>query len=81
VNPVATAIVAGALIVGGKWARNQTPNVDNAIGVAGVALGLALLEEASVKVSRAFAALILISLAVVHLPTIVKSLGFGEAKK
>lgn len=79
-NPVATGIVAGALIVGGKWARDQSPSIQNAIGIAGIALGLALLEQMSVKLARAFAVLILISLAFVHLPTIVKSLGW-EGKK
>lgn len=79
-NPVATAIISGALIVAGKWARNQAPTIQNAIGVAGIALGLALLEEANEKLARAFAALILVSLTIVHLPTIVKSLGFGGTK-
>lgn len=77
-NPVATAVTAGALIVAGKWARGQSPNVDNAIGVAGIALGLALLEQANTKFSNAFAALILVSLAAVHLPTIVKAVGFSK---
>jgi hypothetical protein len=78
VNPVATSLVAGGLIVMGKWARGQGPNVNNAIGVAGIALSLALLEQFNLKLAHAFAALILVSLSIVHLPTIVKAVGFGK---
>lgn len=77
-NPVATAMVSGGLIVTGKWARGQAPTVQNGIGIAGIALGLALLEQFNVGLSRSFGALIVISLAVVHLPTIVKELGFQK---
>lgn len=77
-NPVATSLVAGALILAGKWARKEGPTIDNAIGIAGIALSLALLEQINVKLSRAFATLILVSLAIVHLPTIVQSVGFGK---
>lgn len=77
-NPIATGIVAGALIVGGQWARNKAPTVDNAIGIAGIALSLALLEQINLKLAHGFSVLILVSLAVVHLPTIVKALGYGE---
>lgn len=77
-NPVTTAIVAGALIVVGKWSRGQSPNIDNAIGVAGIAIGLAFIEQMDAKLSAAFATLILVSLAVVHLPTIAKAAGFSK---
>lgn len=76
-NPVGTALTAGALVVTGKWARGKTPSVDNAIGVAGIALGLSILEQFDDRLSSAFAALILVSLAAVHLPVIVKAVGFG----
>jgi hypothetical protein len=79
-NPINTAILAGAMIVMGKWARGQSPNIDNAVGIGGVAIGLSLLEQFNQKFSRTFGVLILISVAVVHLPTIVKALGFEENK-
>lgn len=77
-NPVATAVISGAIIVAGKWARRQDPTIENAIGVVGIALSLAFLEQIDVRLSHAFAALILVSLAIVHLPTIVKAAGLGE---
>lgn len=75
-KPIPTAVVAGALIVLGKWSRGQTLNVDNVIGVVGIAVSLAVLEQLDERIGAAFAVLILASLASVHLPVIVKALGF-----
>lgn len=77
-NPVATGIVAGALILGGQWARKKGPSIDNAVGIAGIAVILAVMEQVNVKLAHGFSVLILVSLTVVHLPAIVKSLGYGE---
>lgn len=77
-NPVATSLVAGALIIAGKWSRNQELKIDNAIGIAGIALGLALMEQMNERLSRMFGILILLSLAFIHLPAIVTSLGFAS---
>lgn len=71
-------MAAAALVVGGKWARGAAPNIDNAIGIAGIALGLAMLEQFNVKFAKAFGVLILMSLAVVHLPTIVQAAGLSK---
>lgn len=77
-NPITVAVTVGALVIAGKWARGQSPNIDNAVGVAGVALGLAVLEQMNTKLAAAFGGLILVSVAAVHLPTIVKAAGFGS---
>jgi hypothetical protein len=77
-RPIPAALVTGVLIVLGKWARNQSPNIDNAVGVVGIAVILALIEQANEKLSRAFAVLIVVSVAAVHLTTIVKAAGFGK---
>jgi hypothetical protein len=79
-NPVSTALISGALVVVGKWAKGDAPNIDNAVGVAGIALGLAVLEQANEQLAAAFAVLIVVSIATVHLPTIVKAAGFGGSK-
>jgi hypothetical protein len=63
------------LIVLGKWARKQQAGIDNAVGVAGIAVGLALLEMWDERLSKGFAALILISLATLHGPPIVRAAG------
>lgn len=74
-NPVTVALATGVLVVLGKWSREQEPNIDNAIGVAGVAVGLAILDQIDGKLGRAFGVLILVSVAVVHLPEIAKKAG------
>lgn len=75
-KPIPTAVVAGALVALGKWSRGQTLNVDNVIGIVGIAVSLAVLEQLDERIGAAFAVLILASLASVHLPAIVKALGF-----
>jgi hypothetical protein len=78
-NPVAAGIVTGALVVAGKWADGKAPNMHNAIGVAGIAVGLAIIEQASSKLAEAFAWLIVLSVFIVYFPKIVK--GTGLARK
>lgn len=80
-NPIAAAIVVGALVVGGKLARGKSPNVDNGIGVAGVAIGLALLSEINKDLGRAFATLVVVAVALVHFPAIARSVGLMEKGK
>lgn len=80
-NPVATAMVGGSVVVVGKWSRGKAPTIDNAVGIAGIALGLSVLEQMSPKLSNAFSALILVSILVAFLPDIVKAAGFAGAAK
>lgn len=80
-NPVTTAVISGALVVGGKWARGQSPNIDNAVGVAGIAIGLGIIDQMNAQLASAFSALILITLAIVHFPAIAKAAGFGKGAK
>jgi hypothetical protein len=77
-NPVSVAVVSGALVVLSKWAQNKSPTVDNAVGVVGIAIGLAILEQMSEQLAAAFAVLILVTIAMVHFPIIVKAAGFGK---
>lgn len=76
-NPVAAAVITGALIVGGKWADGKAPTVENGVGVAGIAIGLALLEQGSPKLATAFGWLIVLSVGIVYIPTIVKGAGLA----
>jgi len=80
-NPVVTAVVAGAIIVAGKWAKGKSPTVDNAVGIGGIAIILSLLEQANKRLATAFAWLILLSLTIAYLPDIVKGAGLSGDKK
>lgn len=77
-RPVPAAVVAGALIVAGKWSDGNEPTIDNAIGVAGIALGLALLEQANPQLASGFAVLIVLSVAFIYLPVLAKNTGLAR---
>lgn len=79
-TPVVASLVAGALVLGGTVARGKKPGIDNAIGIAGIALSLALLDQMNEKLARGFGTLIVVAIAVVHFPAIVKATGLGELR-
>jgi hypothetical protein len=79
-NPIGTALLVGAMVIVGKWAKGLNPNIDNAIGVAGIAVGLSVIEKMDPRLSNAFAILILVGTSAVYLPTIVKAAGLGGKK-
>lgn len=74
-NPVSVALTVGVLVILGKWARGKEPNIDNAVGVAGVAIGLAALEQINEQLAKGFGVLILVSVATIHVPKIAQSAG------
>jgi len=78
-NPVSVALTVGILVVLGKWSRGKEPNVDNAIGVAGVAIGLAALEQINEPLAKGFGVLILVSVATIHVPKIAQAAGLISA--
>lgn len=77
-NPISTALTVGVLIILGKWARKQSPTIDNAIGVAGIAVGLAVLEQVNEPLAKGFGTLILVSVTIVHGPKIVEAAGLTK---
>jgi hypothetical protein len=77
-NPVSAALISGALIVAGKWSDDKAPNINNAIGVAGIAIGLALMDQANEKLATSFAWLIVLSIAIVYFPKIAKGTGLAK---
>jgi hypothetical protein len=76
-NPVAAGVITGVLVVGGKWADGKAPNMQNAIGVAGIAVGLAVIDQASEQMATAFAWLIVLSVFIVYFPKIVRGTGLA----
>ncbi len=71
-------MIVGALVVGGKWADGKAPTMQNGIGIAGIAVALAIIEQANVKLSTAFAWLILLSTTIVYFPKIAKGTGLTK---
>lgn len=77
-NPIAAALITGAMVVAGKWADGKSPNIDNAIGVAGIAVGLALMDQANERLATMFAWLIVLSVTIVYFPRIAKGTGLTK---
>lgn len=77
-NPLSAALITGVMVVAGKWSEGKTPNIDNAIGVGGIAIGLALMEQANEKLATSFAWLIVLSVTIVYFPKIVKGAGLAK---
>jgi hypothetical protein len=78
VNPVAAALVTGAMVIAGKWSEGKAPNINNAVGVAGIALGLALMDQANEKLASTFAWLIVLSVTIVYFPKIARGTGLAK---
>lgn len=79
-NPVAAAVLVGALVLGGKWADGKAPSIQNGIGVAGIAISLSIIEQANARLAGAFAWLIVLGVAVVYFPKIAKGTGLATFK-
>jgi len=77
-NPLSAALITGAIVIVGKWSDGKAPNVDNGIGIAGIAVGLALLSQANEKLATSFAWLIVLSVTIVYVPKIVKGTGLAK---
>jgi hypothetical protein len=71
---VPAAVVVGALVAGGSAARGKSPTIYHGIGIAGVAVGLALLEQGDAKLASAFAWLIIAGTAMAHFDVISKGI-------
>lgn len=77
-NAIAAALLTGAIVIAGKYSEGKAPNMDNAIGVAGIAVALSLMEQASPKLATSFAWLIVLSVTIVYFPKIVKGAGLAK---
>ncbi len=77
-NAIAAALLTGAIVIAGKYSEGKSPNMDNAIGIAGIAVALSLMEQASQKLATSFAWLIVLSVTIVYFPKIVKGAGLAK---
>jgi hypothetical protein len=77
-NPVVVGVVTGITVVVGKWSKGKAPSIDNAIGVAGISIFLAIIDQANEKLAANFGYLILLTTMIIYLPDIVKATGLGK---
>lgn len=74
-NPLVAAATVAAMTTLGRWARGKGLTIDTVLGVVGVALGLAIIDQANAKLARGLGALIVIGVAAAHLPTLLNATG------
>jgi hypothetical protein len=74
-SPIVAAVTVAAMTTLGRWARGKTLTIDTVVGVVGVALGLAVVEQANTRLARQLGALIVIGVAAAHLPILLDSTG------
>jgi len=73
-NPIPAAILTATITTLGRWAKGKGMTVDTVVGLVFLAVFLAALEQANAKLARAFGALIVVSVAIVHLPAILPNM-------
>jgi len=79
-SPVVAAVTVAAMTTLGRWARGKGLTVETVVGLVGVALGLAVIEQANPKLARGFGTLVVIGVAVAHLPIIINASGLAKNK-
>lgn len=80
-NPLAAALTTGALVVAGKWSQDKVPDLTNAIGIAGIAIGLSVIQSGNKKLAEAFGWVIVLSMTVIYLPPIVRGAGLTTGRR
>jgi hypothetical protein len=76
-NPISAAFLVGAMIVVRKWSSGKSIEIDNVLGIAGVALGLAVIGTINKELGRAFGALVVVSVALWQAPDLLKKIEKG----
>lgn len=80
-NPVPAALMVAVLTIVGRWSRGKDFDSEtatkNAIGVGGVAIGLAFISEMNEQLGKAFGALVVVGVALYHLGPISDSVTRG----
>lgn len=76
-TPVIAAIFVGALTYLGRAARDQPMTIKTVVGIGGLAVALAMIEQADKELARKFALLVVIGTMLAHWQVIVKATGLS----
>lgn len=80
-NALVGALLVGVLTYLGRTARGKPMSIDIVVGIAALALMLALLEQVNQKLARDFVILAVLATALAHWEVIAKASGLEEKKK
>lgn len=79
-NPIPAAILTAGITTLGRWAKGEGLTVTTVVGLVFLAIFLSVLEQANGKAARAFGLLVVVSVAIVHLPAILPKANLGGKK-
>lgn len=79
-TPIVASVLVGLMTTLGRWAKGKGLTIDTVVGVVILALSLALIEQANEKLARAFGALVVVGVALVHAPIIIDATGLVGKK-
>jgi hypothetical protein len=74
-NPVVAALITSAITVLSRWSRGNQVSIDVVVGLAGIAIGLSILEQVNSKFARAMGVLIVVGTLVAQGPTLFDAIG------
>jgi hypothetical protein len=81
-NTTQTVVATAAIVVAGKWQKDEPIDVRIAVGGGILAIGLSILSNINEEFARLFSYTVLIAALYTYGPTLAKSLGFeGELGK
>lgn len=70
-SPLAAAFLVAAMVTVSKWSEGKQLDITNIMGMAGVAVGLTIVGSINKDLGRAFAVLIVVSVALFQLPDLL----------
>lgn len=77
-NSVVTALVVGIITYLGRVARGKQMSIDLVVGIGGLAVALALVEQADKELAKKFGLLVVLGVLLAHWQIIVKAAGFSK---
>lgn len=81
-NTTQTVVATAAIVVAGKWQKNEPIDVRIAVGGGILAIGLSILSNINEEFARLMSYVVIVSAVYVYGPALVEALGFsGELSK
>src|SRR5688572_10772510 len=80
VSPIVASVMVGLMTTLGRWARGKGLTVDTVVGVAVLAVTLAIIEQGNEKLARGFGLLVVLGVALVHAGPILDATGLTKGK-
>lgn len=77
-NTTNAVLMTGLVVVSGRWASGKPLDIRLAVGTAGLALFLAVINSSSPELASRFAVLVLVTAVFMYGPTIAKKAGLTK---